>query len=155
MLSISAYKEFTFFSMMMQRRAVGEVIAVALILVVTAAVMTVVISYSNEQIFSERQTAAEAMEESKKRIQELVSLIGISAKSGTMEVELLNYGRQTITLEKVMVDGTATPYSVYKSDGTVLGTILPVKEPVTLQVPKTGKTVQILTSSGNLFDFSA
>jgi hypothetical protein len=140
---------------MMQRKAVGEVIAVALLLVVTTAVMTIVISYSNDQIFSERQTASEAIEKSRKRVQELVSLIGISTNSGSMAVDLLNYGRQAIMIEKVMVDGIASTYSIYKSDGTLLGASLPVKEPVTIQIPKTGKTVQILTTSGNLFDFSA
>jgi hypothetical protein len=140
---------------MRQRKAVSEVIAVALLLVVTAAVMTIIISYSKEQIFSERQTASEAIEKSQKRVQELVSLIGISTNSGSMEVDLLNYGKETITIEKVMVDGMASTYTIYKSDGTSLGTILPVKEPVTIQIPKTGKTVQILTTAGNLFDFSA
>lgn len=139
---------------MRQRKAVGEVIAVALLLVVTAAVMTIIILYANDQIFSERQTASEAIEMSRKRVQELVSLIGISTNSGSMAVDLLNYGRQTITIQEVMVDGIASTYTIYKSDGTVLGSILPVKEPVTLKVPKTGKTVQILTSAGNLFDFS-
>ncbi|MCA2003945.1 MAG: hypothetical protein LDL06_04175 [Candidatus Nitrosotenuis sp.] len=140
---------------MRQRKAVGEVIAVALLLVVTAAVMTIVISHANEQIFSERQTASEAIAKSQKRVQELVSLIGISTNSDGMAVDLLNYGRQTITVEKVMVDGITSAYHIYKSDGTVLGSILPVKEPVTLQASNTGKTVQILTTSGNLFDFSA
>ncbi|MEW6044227.1 MAG: hypothetical protein AB1608_08180 [Thermoproteota archaeon] len=140
---------------MRRRKAVGEVIAVALLLVVTAAVMTIIISYANEQIFSERQTVSEAVEKSRKRVQELVSLIGITTNSGSMAVDLLNYGKQTITIEKVMVDGMASTYSIHKSDGAVLGTILPVKEPVTMQIPKTGKTVQILTTAGNLFDFSA
>jgi hypothetical protein len=139
---------------MRQRKAVGEVIAVALLLVVTAAVMTIIISQANDQIFSERQTASEAIEKSRKRVQELVSLIGISTNSGSMAVDLLNYGKQTVTIEKLMVDGIVSTYSIHKSDGTVLGTNLPVKEPVTVQIPKTGKTVQILTSSGNLFDFS-
>jgi len=83
---------------MRQRKAVGEVIAVALLLVVTAAVMTIIISHSNEQIFSERQTASEAIEKSRKRVQELVSLIGISTNSGSMAVDLLNYGKQTIKI---------------------------------------------------------
>lgn len=139
---------------MKKRKAIGEVIAVALLLVVTTAVMTVVISYSNDQIFSERQTATEAIEKSRKRIAELVSLIGISANSGGMSVELLNYGKEIITVEKVMVDGIATTFSIQKYDGTLVGTVLPVKELVTIQIPKTGKTVQILTTSGNLFDFS-
>ncbi|MFN3655334.1 MAG: hypothetical protein ACK4TO_08440 [Candidatus Nitrosotenuis sp.] len=39
-------------------------------------------------------------------------------------------------------------------DGTTLGAILPVKEPVTMQIPKTGKTVQILTTAGNLWEYS-
>jgi len=140
---------------MKKRKAIGEVIAVALLLVVTAAVMTVVISYSNDQIFSERQTATEAIEKSRKRVAELVSLIGISTNSGSMSVELLNYGKEIITVEKVMVDGIATTFSIQKSDGTIVGTTLPVKELVTIHIPKTGKTVQILTTSGNLFDFSA
>ena len=140
---------------MRQRKAIGEVIAVALLLVVTAAVMTIIISHANDQIFSERQTASEAIEKSRKRVQELVSLIGISTNSGSMAVDLLNYGKQAVTIEKVMVDGVASTYSIYKSDGTVLGNVLPVKEPVTLQTSNTGKTVQILTTSGNLFDFSA
>lgn len=140
---------------MKQRKAVGEVIAVALLLVVTAAVMTVIISHSNEQVFSERQTVSEAVEKSRKRVQELVSLIGISTNSGSMAVDLLNYGKQTITIEKVMVDGMASTYSIHKSDGTVLGATLPVKEPVTILIPKTGATIQILTTAGNLFDFSA
>lgn len=139
---------------MRQRKAVGEVIAVALLLVVTAAVMTIIILHANDQIFSERQTASEAIEKSRKRVQELVSLIGISTNSGSMAVDLLNYGKQAVTIEKVMVDGIASTYSIHKSDGTVLGNNLPVKEPVTLQIPKTGKTVQILTTAGNLFDFS-
>lgn len=139
---------------MKKRKAIGEVIAVALLLVVTAAVMTIVISYSNDQIFSERQTATEAIEKSRKRVAELVSLIGISANSESMSVELLNYGKEIITVEKVMVDGITTTFSIQKSDGTLVGTVLPVKELVTIQIPKTGKTVQILTTSGNLFDFS-
>lgn len=139
---------------MKQRKAVGEVIAVALLLVVTAAVMTIVISYSNDQIFSERQTASEAIEKSRKRVAELVSLIGISTNSEGIEVELLNYGKEAITVEKVMVDGMVSTFSIQKSDGTIVGTILPVRELVTLQIPKTGKTVQILTTAGNLFDFS-
>lgn len=140
---------------MKKRKAVGEVIAVALLLVVTAAVMTVVISYSNDQIFSERQTASEAIEKSRKRVAELVSLIGISTNSGSMSVELLNYGKEIITVEKVMVDGMVSTFSIQKSDGTSVGFTLPVKELVTIQIPKTGKTVQIITKSGNLFDFSA
>lgn len=140
---------------MKKRKAIGEVIAVALLLVVTAAVMTVVISYSNDQIFSERQTASEAIEKSRKRVQELVSLISISANSGGMSVELLNYGKETITVEKVMVDGTPTTFSIQKYDGTMVGNTLPVKELVTIQMPMTGKTVQILTTAGNLFDFPA
>lgn len=139
---------------MKKRKAIGEVIAVALLLVVTAAVMTVVISYSNDQIFSERQTATEAIEKSRKRVAELVSLIGIYTNSESMTVELLNYGKSEITVEKVMVDGAEASFSIFKSDGTLVGTTLPVKELVTIQIPKTGKTVQILTISGNLFDFS-
>jgi hypothetical protein len=139
---------------MRQRKAVGEVIAVALLLVVTAAVMTIVISYSNEQIFSERQTASEAMEKSRKRVAELVSLIGISADSEGMSVELLNYGKETVTIQKVMVDGIVSTFSIQRSDGTITGAILPVREIVTLQAQNTGKTVQILTTAGNLFDFS-
>lgn len=140
---------------MKKRKAVGEVIAVALLLVVTAAVMTVVISYSNDQIFSERQTASEAIEKSTKRVAELVSLIGISTNSESISVELLNYGKETITLQKVMVDGIDTTFSIQKYDGTIVGTTLPVRELVTIHIPKTGKTVQILTTAGNLFDFSA
>ncbi len=154
-LSFQPLRNLVCFFVMKKRKAVGEVIAVALLLVVTAAVMTVVISYSNDQIFSERQTASEAIEKSRKRVQELVSLIGISANSGSMSVELLNYGKEIITVEKVMVDGTPTPFSIQKSDGTPVGTTLPVKELVNLQMPTTGKTVQILTTAGNLFDFSA
>ncbi|HWP52459.1 MAG TPA: hypothetical protein VNK07_00200, partial [Candidatus Binatia bacterium] len=96
MMSILPLRNLPCFFVMRQRKAVGEVIAVALLLVVTAAVMTVIISHSNEQVFSERQTVSEAVEKSRKRVQELVSLIGISTNSGSMAVDLLNYGKQTI-----------------------------------------------------------
>lgn len=142
--------------MISKRNAVSEVIAVALLLVVTAAIMTIIISSSNEQIFSERQTASEAIEKSRKKVQELVSLIGISTNSGSMTVEMLNYGKTEISIEKVMVDGDeASTFNIFKSDGTPIGRTLPVKELVTLQIPQSGKTVQILTTAGNLFDFSA
>ncbi len=128
----------------------------ALLLVVTTAIMTIVISSSNEQIYSEMQTASEAIDKSTKKVAELVSLISIHPNnSDGITLDLLNYGKRVITIEKVMIDGVESTYSIYKSsDGSPLGNTLPVRELVTVQVPKSGKTIQILTDSGNLFDFS-
>lgn len=136
-----------------KRRAIGEVVAAALLLVVVATATTLALSGSSEQTFEGQQTVSQAIDNSRMQIQEMLSVISTDASAGTIKLEVLNYGKEEIKIDKMMIDAVETgSFTISKYDGTSF-TSIPIKEIVTIETTGTGSTLQLVTTSGNLFEF--
>jgi len=135
-----------------RRNAVSEVVAVALILAAMTAVLGVALVTSNDQILSHKASASDAIDRAKQRVGELVVLVHVEKGSNAMKVTLFNYGREDIAIDKVMVDGNQMAFAVKSPEGANLGKV-PSKQPAIIEVNRVGSTVQMITGSGNLFEF--
>jgi len=135
-----------------KRKAVSEVVAVTLILAAMTAVLGVALVMSNDQILSNKASASEAIDKAKQRVGELVALVHVEKDSNVMKVTLFNYGKEDITFDKVMVDGSEVAFSIKSPEGSNLDKV-PSKNAAIIEVNTVGSTIQIVTGSGNLFEF--
>ncbi len=137
---------------MRNRRAVSEVVAVTLILAATTAVLGLALVMSNDQILSNKASASEAIDKAKQRVGELVALVHAEKDSSVMKITLFNYGKEDIGVNKVMVDGKQVTFTIKAPEGSDLEKI-PSKNPCIIQINAVGSSVQVVTASGNLFEF--
>ena len=137
---------------MKKRKAVSEVIAVTLILAATTAVLGVALVMSNDEILSNKASASEAIDKAKQRVGELVALVHVEKNSNVMKVTLFNYGKEDLSIKKVMVDGNQVSFTIKSPEGSNFEK-LPSKNAGIIQVNSVGSTVQVVTENGNLFEF--
>lgn len=133
------------------RQGTSEVIAALLIMGVVAGVSFLALSSSAKQVISNQRSVNEILDDKNSQIQELLSIINYTVDSGKINLELFNYGVQEIKISRILVDGTDANYTIYLQDGTPTNTI-PQKTLITLEVSNAGKSIQIITSTGNLID---
>lgn len=137
---------------MKNRRAVSEVVAVTLILAATTSVLGAALVMSNDQILTNKAGASEAIDKAKQRVGELVALVHVEKGSGITKITLFNYGKEDLSIEKVMVDGNQVSFIIKAPEGSNLEKV-PSKSPGIIQVNRSGSTMQLVTESGNFFEF--
>lgn len=132
-----------------KRRAVSEVVAAVLLVAVVAAASFLAVSSSSKRTMEGEKTVAEALRDRNMQVQELIGIISQRTQPDRVILEIINYGMKEITLEKILVDGKESEF-VLKDDTVVLANkTIPKKKIVVLEANMVGKSVQILTTTGN------
>jgi hypothetical protein len=124
-----------------------------MLLAVIATVSYFALSGSSKKTIDAERTVVDAIELKGSQVQELLSVISKNASPGSITLELLNYGKKDIVIEKVFVDGNPFAFAVSDSDGNVFpnNTITP-REITELYVGAAGQSIQIVTSSKNIIN---
>lgn len=135
----------------MNRRAISEAVSAVMLLGVVASVSFLALDGSVTNITDHETAAVGAMEQRGARVQELLSIISQNVLTDQVVVELINYGMYNITISSVFLDGVPSPeFVLLDSAGANAGRIIAPKQIVTLKAAGSGKTLQILTLSGNI-----
>lgn len=134
-----------------KRRAVSEVVAATILLAVIAASSFVALNNTSKKITEGQHSVHDALESKSSQIQETISIISKRSTGNAITLELLNYGPRDITVTEVLVDGTGSPYALMDSNGEVQDSKMIRSRILTLQIPKGGQTVQIITDTKNMF----
>jgi hypothetical protein len=135
---------------MKKRRAISEVIAATLLIAVIASTSFLALNSTSKKIIENQNSVADTLEIKGGQIQELLSIISKKSVGNTITAELLNYGLKDITITAVLVDGTNSAYTLVDSNGADQSNKIIRKEILTLQIPKSGQTVQIITNTKNI-----
>jgi len=124
-----------------------------MLLAVIATVSYFALSGASKKTIDAERTVTDVIELKGSQVQELLSVISKNASPGSITLELLNYGKKDITIERVFVDGSPFAFTVSDSDGNVYSnnTITP-KKITELYVGAAGQSIQIVTSSKNIIN---
>lgn len=135
---------------MAKRRTISEVIAATFLIAVVATTSFLALNGASKKIIETQHSVADALELRGNQIQELLSIISKKSVGNTITVELLNYGLKDIVITEVLVDGTSTSYTLVDSSGANQADKIIRNKILTLQVQKSGQTVQIITDTKNM-----
>lgn len=133
-------------------RGISEAISVILLIAVIATASFFAMNLASKRTETQEISVSEAIKKRGEQAQELVSIISKKKTSSSIIVELVNYGRDVIKINKVFVDASQTTYTLTDKRGNNLGDTIPIREIAELQTSRTGSAVQIVTSTGNLFE---
>lgn len=139
---------------MVKRRAISEVVAATLLIAVIATASFLALNGASKKTIENQNSVADALEFKGSQIQELLSIISKKSVGNTITVELLNYGLKDITITAVLVDGTSSSYALVNSDGANQADKIIRNKILTLQIPKSGQSVQIITNTKNILKIS-
>ncbi|TBR21258.1 MAG: hypothetical protein EPO63_08845 [Candidatus Nitrosotenuis sp.] len=135
---------------MTRRRAVSEVVAATILLAVIAASSFLALNNASKRIIENQNSIHDALELKGGQIQEAISIISKKSDGDTITVELLNYGLKDIVITEILVDGTSSPYTLVDSSGTSQDSKMIRNRILSLLIPKSGQTVQIITNTKNM-----
>ncbi|MBI5146739.1 MAG: hypothetical protein HZA84_05915 [Thaumarchaeota archaeon] len=135
---------------MAKRRAISEVIAATLLIAVVATASFLALNGASKKTIETQHSVADALELRGNQIQELLSIISKKSVGNTITIELLNYGLKDIIITAVLVDGTSTSYTLVDSSGANQIDKIIRNKILTLQVQKSGQTIQIITDTKNM-----
>lgn len=135
---------------MVRKRAVSEVVAATILLAVIAASSFLALNNTSKKIMESRNSIHDALELKGSQIQEAISIISKKSTGNAITVELLNYGSKDIVITEVLVDGTISPYILADSSGANQDNKIIRSKILSLQIPKSGQTVQIITNTKNM-----
>lgn len=139
---------------MVKRRAISEVVAATLLIAVIATASFLALNGASKKTIENQNSVADALEFKGSQIQELLSIISKKSAVNAITVELLNYGLKDIIVIAVLVDGTSSSYTLVDSDGTNQSDKIIRNKILTLQIPKSGQSVQIITNTKNILKIS-
>ena len=138
---------------MQKRRAISEVVAAMLMLAVIATASFLAVSGSSKQTLENEKTVAEALHEKSTQIQELVSVISQKVQPNKIILEIINYGLKEITIQKVLVDGNESTFAIKNDQGALFtNNTIPKKTILVLEANMMGKSIQLITTTGNLIN---
>jgi flagellin-like protein len=139
---------------MAKRRAISEVIAVILLIAVIATASFLALNGASKKTIEKQHSVDDMLEFKSSQIQEMLSIISKKSIGNITTVELLNYGLKDITVTEVLVDGIGSSYILVDSSGTNQANKIIRKEILTLQIPKSSQTIQIITNTKNILRIS-
>lgn len=137
-----------------ERRGISEAVSAIVLLAVVAAVSFYTMNNSTTKTIDHGLSVSDAMAQKGIRSQELLSIIAKHIMEDKMILELINYGTKEFLVDKVFVDGNESAFIILNSNGVNLEnkTLVP-RQILSLHVTGYGQTLQILTGSGNVFNF--
>lgn len=135
---------------MAKRRAVSEVVAAIILLTVIAASSFLALNNTSKQIMENQRSVHDALESKGSQILEAISIISKKSAGNAITVELLNYGLKDIMITEVLVDGIGSSYIIVDSSGADQDNRIIRNKILSLQIPKSGQTVQIITNTKNI-----
>lgn len=139
---------------MAKRRAISEIVAVTIMLAVIATASFLALNNASKRINESQQSIHDALESKGSQVQEAISIISKESTSNVITVELLNYGLKDITVTEVLVDGAGSQYTIIDYNNAIQGNKIVRNKILTLQIPKSGQTVQIITSTKNILEIT-
>ncbi len=136
----------------MQRRGISEVVASILLITIIATASVLATNAASKQITENEKTVTEALHQKSTQVQELMSVISSKTNSNKIILEVLNYGIKEIIIDKVLVDGRESAFIL--KDGNIITThnAIPKKKILVLETNMTGRTIQLITDTENLFN---
>lgn len=149
----------------MKRRAVSEIVAALLLIVVTISAFGVYYTYYVNGLSSSGRSVAQGIADSAKATGELMSLVDYQIQGGTVTLYLYNYGLQPITLnppsQAFLISGSAQQQagSFTLADGTSGSSISTIKTQelaeLTLTFPNAPASfyIEIVDSLGKSYEF--
>ncbi|MGQ0771730.1 MAG: hypothetical protein ACT4NT_03035 [Nitrososphaerota archaeon] len=138
---------------MKKRRATSEVVAAMLMFTVIATASFLAVSISSKQTLENEKTITEALHEKNTQIQELVSVISQKTQPNKIVLEMINYGLKEITIQKVLVDGNESEFVIKNDHGALFtNNTIPKKTILVLEANMVGKSIQLITTTGNLIN---
>ena len=138
---------------MKKRRGTSEVVAAMLMLTVIATASFLAVSSSSKQTLENEKTIAEALHEKNTQIQELVGVISQKVHPNKIILEIINYGLKEITIQKVLIDGNESTFIIKNDHGTLFtNNTIPKKTILVLEANMVGKSIQLITTTGNLIN---
>lgn len=124
-----------------------------MLLAVIATVSYFALSGSSKKTIDAERTVADVIEVKGSQVQELLAVISKNASPNSITLELLNYGKRDIIVERVFVDGNLFDFAVSDSDGNIFpNNTIPPRKITGLYVGAAGQSVQIVTSSKNVIN---
>lgn len=139
----------------MQRRGISEAVSVVMLLAVIATASYFALNGSVKKITELESSVADSIKLKGAQVQELLSVISVERTLVGTSLELINYGPKEITIDRVFVDGELSPFTLLDSaENIFVNNTMPQREIMLLQVSGTGQSVQILTDSKNIFQFT-
>ena len=135
---------------MAKRRAVSEVVAAIILLTVIAASSFLALNNTSKQIMENQRSVHDTLELKGSQILEAISIISKKSAGNAITVELLNYGLKDIMITEVLVDGIGSSYIIVDSSGADQDNRIIRNKILSLQIPKSGQTVQIITNTKNI-----
>ncbi len=138
---------------MQKRHAISEVVAAMLMLAVIATASFLAVNGSSKQTLENEKTVAEALHEKSTQVQELISVISKKVQPSKMVLEIINYGLKEITIQKVLVDGNESTFAIMNDHGMLFtNNTIPKKTILVLEADMIGKSIQLITTTGNLIN---
>lgn len=131
----------------------NQIVAVLLLFGIVAAVIVPIIAGSWEDITSNSISIADFMKIQQTQNGQILNLISIEDEPEYLSLDIMNTGIYEITVDVVLMDGVPAPYTLTDQNSTVISSI-PLNEIVSLDVIGAGNTVQIISESGKLFEFT-
>ncbi|CDI05042.1 hypothetical protein [Candidatus Nitrosotenuis uzonensis] len=135
-------------------RGISEAVSAMVLLTVIATVSIYAMSNSTKNTTEHGLSISDVMEQKGMRTQELLSVISKNVSQDKIVLEVINYGTKEFLINKIFVDGNESAFTVLSAEGTHIEnrTLMP-RQILSLHVPQSGQTLQILTDSGNIFNF--
>lgn len=137
-----------------KRRAISEVVATILLIAIITTVSFLTLNGTLKKTIENQNSVSDALELKSGQIKELLSIISKKSIENTIVIELLNYGPKDIIIIQVLVDGTSSSYVLTNSDGADQSDKIIRNKILTLKIPKSGQTIQIITDTKNMLKIS-
>lgn len=139
----------------MIRRGSSEAVAAMILAIVISISSYYALSNSSQSITNNQRSVIDMMNLRSTQIQELISMISRNVYQETIVLEMVNFGTKPIVIDRVFVDGTSSDFILYNSTGYVLtDNVLSVGDIMVIKIFGTGRSVQIITDSKNMFDLT-
>ncbi len=130
----------------------NQIIAAIMLFGVITVVFAPLIADTGSQMFSKSVSISDTMDASRKRTGEMIVMTGTQQHNGTTAVFFSNIGVEDVRIHAVLIEGTESSYSLLDQDLAPME-IFPAGELGALEIDRDGDTIQIVTTSGKLFEF--
>ena len=132
----------------------NQVVAAVILFGVVTAVFTPLIAETGSQMFSRTDSVSDSMESARRQVGQVLVATHAYQGNGTslITVSVSNIGVSDISVREVLVDGTASRFVLKDQDGAPAD-LLEAGSLGVIEVTGAGDRVQVVTSTGKLFDF--
>lgn len=130
----------------------NQIIAALALFGIVTVVFAPLIAETGSQIFSRNTSIFDNLNTARQQTGQMLVATHLQQYNGTASVYISNIGVEDTTVHAVLLDGTELPFILYDQDSAQIDT-LHARELGILQVNGTGSKIQIVATTGKLFEF--